>query len=269
MKRIKRLNEAFAEDVSGGGFNSSNGVFKVSYIPYKDLSKPTGRDATKDMTPLSKYQMGDIVSGKTISNKKIQGPIVRLEKRPDNKGTNFYVKDIETNRVHKINPYSIHMIQDTGNIATNSTINTSIAKSNTEMARYLNNPVALGSLESKKEKYKNFLFESTSFIDSNYTINFKGNNSKTSIAIPSELENDYIERLKYEAKEIARRKLSETELAESEIFEALCDLWAIKKLQSLFADYSYKLIISDFMSNHNISYGEFQDKNLSLITKYL
>lgn len=269
MRKIKRLNEAFAEDVSGGGFNSSNGVFKVSYIPYKDLSKPTGRDTTKNITPQAKYQIGDIVSGRTISNKKVQGPIVRLEKRPDNKGTNFYVKDDKTNQIFKINPYSIFMVQDTGNMVSKSAINTSIAKTNTEITRYLNNPVAWGSFENKEHRYNGVLNENLSSVDPEYTINYQGKSSETQIAIPPQLKNNHVERMKYEAQEIARRKLLKTELSGNGMFEALCDLWAIKKLQSLFAELSYKSIISDFLSNYGISYGEFQDENINLINKFL
>lgn len=271
MKRIKRLNEGFAEDVSGGGFNSSNGVFKVSYIPYKDLSKPTGRDALKGITPQQKFQIGDIVSGETMSRKKIQGPIVRLERRSDNKGYNFFVKDTKTNYIYKINPYTIEMVLDTGNQVTRSTINTAVARATTDQMRYQNNPVASGSFESANHKYKSKLFERSSLVDPDFSVVF-GEASPMSpqqIVISPRIEGDQISILREEALAIAEKRLASTELVKRPFFEALCELWAIKKLQRMNAELSYKPLIADFSNRHGVSYGEFQDNYLELIEIYL
>jgi len=65
-KKIKLINEQFAQTLNGDGFNSSNGVFKVNYKAYSDLSISVGRDS--DPTLLvkeSSFQVGDIVKGNT------------------------------------------------------------------------------------------------------------------------------------------------------------------------------------------------------------
>ena len=36
---IKSLNEFYSQTLTGDSFNSSNGVFKVNYKPFSDLSK--------------------------------------------------------------------------------------------------------------------------------------------------------------------------------------------------------------------------------------
>ena len=43
-RRIKLINEQFAQSINGDGYNSSNGVFKVNYKAYSDLSLAVGRD---------------------------------------------------------------------------------------------------------------------------------------------------------------------------------------------------------------------------------
>ena len=42
LNKIKSLNEYFSQTL-GDSFNSSNGVFKVNYRSYSDLSLPVGR----------------------------------------------------------------------------------------------------------------------------------------------------------------------------------------------------------------------------------
>ena len=72
---IKSLNEYFAQSLDGDSFNSSNGVFKVSYRAYDDLSMPVGRG--QDPSLLIKdsiFQTGDLVMGNVKGkDKKIKG----------------------------------------------------------------------------------------------------------------------------------------------------------------------------------------------------
>ena len=74
-KKIKLINEQFAQTLNGDGFNSSNGVFKVNYKAYSDLSISVGSDS--DPTLLvkdSSFQVGDIVKGNTkCVSKKFKG----------------------------------------------------------------------------------------------------------------------------------------------------------------------------------------------------
>jgi hypothetical protein len=71
LKRIKLINEQFAQSINGDGFNSSNGVFKVDYKAYTDLSLAVGRDPDPSLLVKdSIFQMGDIVKGKVKGNDK-------------------------------------------------------------------------------------------------------------------------------------------------------------------------------------------------------
>jgi len=72
MKRvIKRIDEQFAQSINGDGFNSSNGVFKVNYKAYTDLSLAVGRDADPSLLVKdSVFQIGDIVKGKVKGKSK-------------------------------------------------------------------------------------------------------------------------------------------------------------------------------------------------------
>jgi hypothetical protein len=225
----------------------------------------------KWVTPQSKFQIGDIVLGETMSKKKIQGPIIRMEKRSDNKGFVFHVKDSKTNYIYRINPYTITMVQDTGNQVTRSTVNTEVARATTDMMRYQNNPVASGSFESQTSKYKDKLFETSSRIDPDFSVVFGDTPAQNpqQIVLPSYTQKDSIARLKEEALAIAKKRLVNTDLSEDENFEALCQLWAIKKLQEILAELSYKPLIAEFPSKYGVSYGEFQDMYLVLIGKYL
>ena len=62
MKRtIKLINEQFAQTLNGDGFNSSNGVFKVNYKAYSDLSMSVGRDPDPSLLVKdSAFQVGDV-----------------------------------------------------------------------------------------------------------------------------------------------------------------------------------------------------------------
>ena len=72
MKRvIKRIDEQFAQSLNGDGFNSSNGVFKVNYKAYTDLSLDVGSDADPSLlVKYSVFQVGDIVKGKVKGKEK-------------------------------------------------------------------------------------------------------------------------------------------------------------------------------------------------------
>ena len=61
--KIKKLNEQFAQTFSGDGFNSSNGVFRVRYKAFDDLSQAKGREIHPyDYVKGEEFQVGDIVS---------------------------------------------------------------------------------------------------------------------------------------------------------------------------------------------------------------
>ncbi len=96
MRYIKTINEFFDVGVFGDtyGYGGANGIFKVQYKPYKDLSVSVGPDPNRKRTIQgSQFQVGDIVIGQPINSKdKVAGMIVRAERAPDNKSYRYYVQ---------------------------------------------------------------------------------------------------------------------------------------------------------------------------------
>ena len=82
MKHIIPINEFFQDvGVFGDtyGYGGANGVFKVTYKPYKDLSVTVGPDPdVPRYRKGSQFQVGDYVSARPInSKKKIIGMVVK------------------------------------------------------------------------------------------------------------------------------------------------------------------------------------------------
>lgn len=96
MKYILTLNEFFDTGVFGDtyGYGGANGIFKVQYKPYKDLSVSVGPDPRVPRNiPGSKFQVGDIVIGEPINDdKKVAGMVVKNILAPDHKSYRFFVQ---------------------------------------------------------------------------------------------------------------------------------------------------------------------------------
>ena len=90
---IKSLDEYYSQTISGDSFNSSNGVFKVDYKPYSDLSISMGRDPDPSLLVKdSRFQVGDLVKGNVKGKKKkIIGEVLEVSKSEDGK---FYKTDV-------------------------------------------------------------------------------------------------------------------------------------------------------------------------------
>jgi hypothetical protein len=96
LKHIKSINEFFDVGVFGDtyGYGGANGIFKIQYKPYKDLSVSVGPDPNvKRNIKGSEFQIGDIVIGVPINDKKkVAGMIVRSERSPDNKSYRYFAQ---------------------------------------------------------------------------------------------------------------------------------------------------------------------------------
>jgi hypothetical protein len=96
LRHIKSINEFFDVGVFGDtyGYGGANGVFKVQYKPYKDLSVTVGPDPNVARTiPGSEFQIGDTVIGLPInSKKKVAGMIVKVDKAPDGKSYRYFAQ---------------------------------------------------------------------------------------------------------------------------------------------------------------------------------
>lgn len=120
MKHIKTINEFFDAGVFGDtyGYGGANGIFKVQYKPYKDLSVSVGPDPNqKRNIKGSQFQIGDLVIGTPIDSKdKVAGMVVRSERAPDNKSYRYYVqvhsKGKDTEEVLELVPDSVEFIDN-------------------------------------------------------------------------------------------------------------------------------------------------------------
>lgn len=97
MKYIIPLNEFFQDvGVFGDtyGYGGANGVFKVSYKPYKDLSVSVGPDPDVPRhIKGSQFQVGDYVIGRPINAKKmIAGMVIKNILSTDGKNYKYFVQ---------------------------------------------------------------------------------------------------------------------------------------------------------------------------------
>jgi hypothetical protein len=118
MKHIKHLDEFFDPGVFGDspGYGGANGVFRVSYKPFHDLSVSVGPDPNVPrIIQGAQYQVGDLVIGIPVDKKdKVAGMIVKSYLAPDSK---TYCYDVmvqsighEDHKVVELNPETIQFI---------------------------------------------------------------------------------------------------------------------------------------------------------------
>ncbi len=120
MKHIKTINEFSDVGAFGDtyGYGGANGIFKIQYKPYKDLSVSVGQDPTgKVNIKGSEFQIGDIVIGIPVnSDEKVAGMVVKREKAPDGKSYKYSVqvqsKDSDKEEVVEIISNSIEFAND-------------------------------------------------------------------------------------------------------------------------------------------------------------
>ena len=97
MKHIKSINEFFDVGVFGDtyGYGGANGIFKVTYKPFSDLSVTVGPDPDipRNISG-SQFQVGDIVIGIPVDKKdsKVAGMLVRVERDEDNDGYRYFAQ---------------------------------------------------------------------------------------------------------------------------------------------------------------------------------
>lgn len=95
MKHIISINE-FDSNAFGDsyGYGGANGVFKINYKPFSDLSVSVGPDPNVDRTVKgSHFQLGDVITAKPLnSKKKVIGVIVRAFRNPDNQQYRYFIQ---------------------------------------------------------------------------------------------------------------------------------------------------------------------------------
>jgi len=153
--KIRKINEYFSQTLSGDGFNSSNGVFKVNYKAFNDLSMSVGRDPDPSLSIKdSAFQIGDIVKGKVQgSKKKISGEVIRNKKSEDGKSYIIKIKDFKENKIHTLIPGTIEYLEDRGN-SVNRTLGSTVTQGERSQKnlKYNGGNVVWGSLENENEE---------------------------------------------------------------------------------------------------------------------
>jgi hypothetical protein len=120
VKHIIPINEfdagAFGDTYGYGG---ANGVFKINYKPFSDLSVSVGPDPNVPRTIKgSEFQIGDFVIAQPINSKskknKLIGIIVRAQKEPDGKQFRYFIQVFNigklTEKVIEVKPNAIQFI---------------------------------------------------------------------------------------------------------------------------------------------------------------
>ena len=130
MKYIKSINEDFGGE-SGAfgdtyGYGGANGILKINYKPFSDLSISVGTDPNMPTDVRgAEYKIGDVVIGEPLDSKdKVTGVIVRSFRKPDNIEYRYFIqvynRGKKTERVIEIKSSSVKFAEggEHGNMAT-------------------------------------------------------------------------------------------------------------------------------------------------------
>jgi len=296
---IKRLNEQFAQTFAGDGFNSSNGVFRVRYKSFDDLSQARGREIHPyDHVKGEEFQTGDVVLAK-IKNlrNKIKAEIISSSRTTDGKRTVFKVKSLADNKIYTVPVYALEFSNDQGNIAKKNMGASTISNRQKFLTglKYNNGNFIWGSLESKSNSKTDILLQEGTakmerpgiidpsikvvLIDTNipdyeqHIENFKKlgivylvPENKTLFihkADPNfaKLTDNHL--IVIEAVEVAKG------LSKNHRDGRVQDILAAQILRNKGLKEAYKIIASNFEKKHGVSYGESLDELFSEIEGYL
>ncbi len=302
--KIKKLNEQFAQTFSGDGFNSSNGVFRVRYKAFDDLSQAKGREIHPyDYVKGEEFQVGDIVSvnigGK--GKKKMKAEIISASRTEDGKNMKFKVRSLNTNKIYTVPVYAIELLQDNGNVAKKKGANSSTIANKEKWLmslKYNNGNFVWGSLESKNANMKSDMLlkegdsvmERPSIIDPSinvaliddthpdYTTHVENFKKLGSIYTIPENKTIYIHKkdpsfnrfndhhlVVIEAVEIAKMLSGR----KNSIDEKYNDVLAAQILRNKGLKEAYKIIASNFLKKYGTSYGEAADEFVPSMKQYL
>jgi hypothetical protein len=299
--RIKKINEQFAQTFSGDGFNSSNGVFKVRYKSYDDLSKAKGREINPfDTVKGEEYGVGDVVIAK-VKGKKIKAEILSSIRTENGKSLVFKIKSLDTNKTYKVPHYALEFYEDKGHVNPRNQGASTISNKQKFLTslRYNAGNFIWGSLESKNNNMRKdtLLIEGSSDIrrpgiidpsfhvvlvdESNPDYTRHIENFKKMGIVYSVLEDKciYINKKDPKFSKINDHHLLVIEALESAkmilknsasvLDERSKDILAAQILRKKGHKDAYRLIASNFENKHGISYGECADKILPTLEKHL
>lgn len=153
--KIKPIDEYFSQTLTGDSFNSSNGVFKVNYKAYDDLSIAVGRDPDPSLLVKdSIFQIGDLVKGSVKGrNKKIEGEVTETFREKDGKSYKIKIRRAKDNKIYSLIPGSIEFIEDRGYSSTDPKLSISARQKNAQNLKYTGGNIVWGSLENNNTDY--------------------------------------------------------------------------------------------------------------------
>ena len=297
--RIKRLYEQqyFAQSFSGDGYNTSNGVFKVQYKPYDDLSISKGRDVIPSQyIKGQEFTIGDSIKAKIKGSEvPVQGKIVGMVRNDDATEYQFTLKSDKTNKVFPIILASMELIQRPGFNGPSGTANVDTNKEKMALnMKYNHGGLVWGKLESKVHKNGDILLTNNGqkatrkgILDNSLTLSVVGhedphaaihqsNFKKLGIAyMDTKTRTIYIDStnpdfqsltddhlITIEAHEAAHNMIKDTI---KDNIEVICDLVAARLLRNKGYNSPYKIIVSNFLGRHKASYGESLDSNMKTL----
>ena len=126
MKYIKSINEFDSAFGDTYGYGGANGIFKISYKPFSDLSVSVGQDPNIETDVKgSQFKLGDVVIAEPLDSKdKLTGVIVRSFRDPDNIEYRYFIqvynRGKKTERVIEVKSDSIKFAEggEHGNMQT-------------------------------------------------------------------------------------------------------------------------------------------------------
>lgn len=291
---IKKLNEQFAQTFQGDGFNSSNGVFKVKYKAFDDLSKAKGREINPyDHIQGEEYQIGDIVLARLSGNtkkKRIKAEVISSMRTEDGKGTEFKVRSLASKKIYTVPSYALEFYDDRGHIERSRTGGSTISNKEKFLnsLKYNNGNFIWGSMESKNNNMRTDMLlkegdsvsERPSIIDPSinvilidtnhpdYGLHIENFKKLGGIYTIPENKSIYIHKEDPNFSKFNDSHLTVIEAVEiakmlskdSSVDEKYSDILAAQILRNKGHKDAYKIIASNFLKKHGISYGEAVDE---------
>lgn len=266
---IKKLNEFFSQTLTGSSFNSSNGVFKVSYHPYRDLSISPGASPTdpSNFVKDSDYRVGDFVRANVKGKKnKVIGEVIGTRVSEDGKYSMVMIKSVKTQKVYNAIPGTIEFNKDSGNIKNPGPLNTTAEERIAQNAKYYGGNIIWGSLESKDTGIVS-LDEMDDLILGPMGTGYKFKISKDKMDYPKIMDDGNIHinepsnpgDLEDFIKSIEIEFFFDNHEDIKEIDSIIKNLLSIMTLRNKNEDRACKMSISRFNDRNDISYGEAKD----------
>ena len=272
--RIKKLNEQFAQTFSGDGFNSSNGVFKVKYKAFDDLSISRGREIHPfDYVKGEQYQAGDLVKARLrgTNKNKIIAEVLSSARTETGKDLIFKVKSLKTNKIYTVPDYALEPYKDNGNFIWGSLESKDNPKtdlllkegdSRLERPSIIDPSIKVVLIDSNDPDYETHA-ENFKKLGPIYSV------PENKLILIHKSDPIFIKFNDHHLIAIEALEIAKILTLGKSIDERFNDLLAAQILRKKGHKDAYKIIASNFMGKHGISYGESADELVPMMKEYL